>query len=540
MSLVEVKPILIIGAGPTGLSLALALAKNGISVRVVEKRTEPFIGQRGGAIMPRTLELHKLLGTLSDVLRVCGRPLSTDLFLPHGRVPVRTFDMAPYIEPTPDRPYPNPVMLWQSRQEEILRVHLAALGVHVEFGVEMEDFEHNDDRVIVTLVNRVSGSSVKEIVETPYLVSAEGAHSTVRKMLQLTFHGETTTQSYVIGDIEVLDGLDRDKWYFCGETSSKQVSLCAGEDPTTKYMYMLFTGAELDCVKTSSSREALIEEIYAVTGRCEIKFGNLLWLSSYTPNIRTVEDFSKGRCFVAGDAAHIFALSGAQGLNSGIHDSVNLAWKLANVVKGISPSSLLETYGIERLPVIAGMLEKTIEVHKKTHSTSITDENSDAWDRGGDFDMLHMHYRGSPIVVDTIHPHDALSSPYAYVSGRDNVRAGDRAPDAPVFVHSRGTSTIFDLFGIAYHTVLIFSKNPDMGMISFMLDSLSKYPSGSVRTVVILPQGHSYTDPKFATFTLNIVAEDQNGNAYASYLGKDWAIVEGNAGITTYFDSIFV
>ncbi|KAH9487377.1 Flavin-dependent monooxygenase [Psilocybe cubensis] len=546
-------PILIVGAGPTGLTLALSLVQNGASVRVVEKRSSPFIGQRGGGIMPRTLELHGVIGTLPDILKIAGPPLTTELYLPQAREPSKVFDMAPYIEPTADRPYPNPVILWQSRHEAILRDHLQKAGVEVEWETEMQDFEQHQDCVTVTLKKKlqgIDGDHVMETVTTPYLLSAEGAHSMVRKRLNLGFYGETTSQSYIIGDIEVLEGLNRDRWFFCGEPMTKQISLCAGEDLTSKYMYMLYTGAEVDHKKVAASREALIEDIYELTGRREIKFGNLLWISSYTPNIRTVEKYSQGRCFVAGDAAHIFALSGAQGLNSGIHDAINLGWKMAAVVRGFAPPSLLDSYGPERLPVIAEMLDKTREVHEKTFKSSIADEDNDAWNRGGDFDMLHMNYRGSSLVIDTIH---TKGTRYTFSTGI-TVRAGDRAPDAPGLVHRKGTggpTSLFKIFGSSYHTVLIFSK--DQALSSLVIASLQEYPSELFKTVVVLPKTQSKVD--FNSAQTDFVVEDSNEHAYDAYVEQNCvrestivivrpdtyigAMVDKEEDVRRYFSQIF-
>ncbi|PPQ97699.1 hypothetical protein CVT26_001882 [Gymnopilus dilepis] len=543
-------PVLIVGSGPTGLTLALSLALNGVPVRVIEKRDYPFIGQRGGGIMPRSLELHKLLGTLDDVLKIAGPPLTTELYLPQSREPVRVFEMAPYIEPTPDRPYPNPVILWQSRQEEILRNHLRRFGVEVEWGVEMKDFQPHSDHVAVTLAKKVNGEETTEVVTTPYLLSAEGAHSMVRKRLGLTFYGETTSQSYVIGDIEVLEGLNRERWFFCGEPTDKQISLCAGEDKTSKYMYMLYTGVNVDHKKVAASREALIEDFYELTGRREVKFGNLLWISSYTPNIRTVEQFSVGRCFVAGDAAHIFALSGAQGLNSGIQDAINLGWKLASVLKGHSPPTLLDSYSPERLPVIAEMLDKTREVHEKTFSSSIADEDNDAWDRGGDFDMLHMHYRKGPLTLDTIHQKGVK---YSYATGI-TVRAGDRAPDAPGLVHLKGKEgpdKLFDIFGATYHTVLVFAEN--LNLSEPFIKELQGYPAVTVKSVVILPKGTPSVD---ATSSMaDYVVEDGGEHGRHAYIEKDstrpvtvvivrpdsyiGAMVDKETDVHEYFSNIF-
>lgn len=224
---------------------------------------------------------------------------------------------------------------------------------------------------------------------------------------------------------------------------------------------------------------------------------------------------------------------------------------MAAVVRGISPPSLLDSYGPERLPVIAEMLDKTREVHEKTFKSSIADEDNDAWNRGGDFDMLHMHYRGSPVVLDTIH---MRGTRYFFSTGI-TVRAGDRAPDAPNMVHLKGIdgpSSLFTILGSSYHTVLVFTK--ELGLSSPVINSLQEYPSGTVKSVVILPKGCSHPDP--SSTLANYVVEDQGGHGYGAYVEQDCArpctivivrpdsyigaMVDSEADVRKYFAKIFI
>ncbi|KAK0466826.1 FAD binding domain-containing protein [Desarmillaria tabescens] len=534
--------VLIVGAGPSGLSLALALQQNGVSVRIIDKLATYRVGQKGSGIQPRILELYKLLGVLPDIQKKAGVPQPKLQYLPGGATKVETLA---FMENTPDRPYINPIMLGQDRHEEILREHLARYGVTVELGTELVSFEQFPDQVVSRIVKTRNGQQYEESVESRWLVGAEGAHSVVRKTLGLTFLGETRKgDNLVVGDIHVKKPLlDRDVWHVWGEPGTKAVTLRPFETKDDKYTFICM-GRGLDAAKMSSGRDEFIKEFYETSGRTDIEFGDLIWISNFQPNVRMVNSYGSGRAFVTGDSAHVHSPTGGQGLNSGIQDSVNLAWKLALIEKGLAPQSLLDTYSQERIPVIAAMLDKTSELLTKTFKPG--GASRAGWARGYELRQLGVNYRASPVIVDET-PVEGEETVDPYQSGNDGtIRGGDRAPDAPglVFVNdsSRKTS-LFDIFSPSYHTVLIFSDEN-----AAVLDALKSYPAGTVKSVVIVPQQPT------GGILADYVLVDGEGYAYKHYNiaekvtkvvvvrpdGIIGALVVGVDGLKQYFKGIFV
>ncbi|KAK0239286.1 FAD binding domain-containing protein [Armillaria nabsnona] len=535
--------VLIVGAGPSGLSLALALIQNGVSVRVIDKLPTYRVGQKGSGIQPRILELYKLLGVLPDIQKKAGVPQPKLQYGPGGTTKV---EVLAFMEATPDRPYINPVMLGQDRHEEILREHLAKYGVTVELGTELVSFEQFPDRVVSRVVKTCDGQQTEESVESQWLVGAEGAHSVVRKTLGLTFLGETRKgDDLVVGDIHVKKPLlDRTVWHVWGEPGTKAVTLRPFETKDDDKYTFICMGRELDAAKMASGREEFIKVFYETSGRTDIEFGDLIWISNFHPNVRMVDSYGSGRAFVTGDSAHVHSPTGGQGLNSGIQDSVNLAWKLALVQKGLAPQSLLDTYSQERIPVIATMLNKTSELLTKTFQPG--GASRAGWARGYELRQLGVNYRASPVIVDET-PVEGEETVDPYQSGNDGtIRGGDRAPDAPglVFVDDSSHKTsLFDVFSSSYHTVLVFSDEN-----TAVLDALKSYPAGIVKSVVIVPQQPA------GTISADYALVDDDGYAYRHYKiaekitkvvvvrpdGIIGALVTGVDGLKRYFKEILV
>ncbi|KAJ4465907.1 FAD binding domain-containing protein [Lentinula lateritia] len=515
--------VLVVGAGPVGSVLALTLLKNGIPVRIIDK-AGPQIGQKGAGIQPRSLEMHHFLGTLPDFLDV-GKalPPCTVYKLPGGTEILKTFEMIPYEEPRPDIPYINAVMLGQHRKQSILHRHLEKYGCEVEFHTELRSFKQYDDHVLATIIKRSSdGTEVSEEIKVPYVVGADGAHSTIRRTLGLTFLGDTRDDvNMVIGDIEVKGGLDRKSWHLWGGGSAKMVTLIPTEVDDNIFT-MIIAGNEIDHAKTVSGRDELVKTITSITDRNDIEFGDLVWMSRYRPNIRMVNKFGEGRVFVAGDAAHVHSPTGGQGTNSGVQDSFNLGWKLALVLKGFSPASFLDTYTEERLPVIAAMLDKSTFLLNRGLEKPRSDNSN--WTRGAEFKQLGINYRGSSTLVDetTDLTKDLIRSDSYSLASDGVVHAGDRAPEAPGLevLHSNGNFTtmtsLFDIFKPDHHTVLIFSYLRSKAEET--ASEFSAYAKSLVQTVLILPAlSQSEQIASGQQFGVDLVLRDGGGHAYKGY-----------------------
>ena len=388
--------VLIVGGGPTGLTLAIDLARRGVTFRIIDAATTPFAGARGKGLQPRTLEIFDDLGVVEAIL--AAGQLYPKFRLHFGPLSLRMGSLARLRPQTESVPYPNTLMAPQCCTETILRQRLNALGGEVEFGIALATFTQNERSVEATLTNG-------EVVRTDFLVGADGGHSTVRKALGLQLEGEAVDkEKRLVADIEVA-GLDRRDWHVWPFAKGGIVSLCPLPN-TSLFQFVAKAKA------TEIGIEALVRR---VTGH---RVERVAWSSVYQPAARMVDRYRVGRVFLAGDAAHLHPPAGGQGLNTSVQDAYNLGWKLAHVVRG-GPNSLLDTYESERLPIAAAVLGLSARLHR-TRSLK----------RGDATNQLGLHYRASP-----------LSSGVAFGS----LHPGDRMPDlrladgSRLFDHLRGS-----------------------------------------------------------------------------------------------------
>ncbi|KAK1230731.1 hypothetical protein PQX77_006181 [Marasmius sp. AFHP31] len=550
-------PVLVVGAGPTGLALALSLLKNGVPVRVIDKRPEHTIGQRGAGMQPRTLELYKILGALPEIAAAGHPERPIRMYTsPEGPNHVAEFHMHEQLENTPEYPLINLTALGQDKHEAVLRKRLAEdYNTHVELGTELKSFEQTDDYVESRLVKHVDGKEVEEVFRSEFLVGTDGARSVVRKQLGLTFLGKSDEQTSVIaGDVRIKSGMpDRDYWRMWGDRKTMFLSLFPFEKEGDLY-FLVTGGSGIDVHKINSSPEALFKHISSTIGR-DFEFGEALWSGVWSVNVRMVNKFGEGRVFVGGDAAHVHSPAGAQGMNSGVQDAINLGWKMGLVHKGLAPLSLLTSYTDERLPVIATMLNKTTELMSNNFAESKDDPVGSARfaKRGFELRMLGVNYRKSPVVVDVKDEKDVAVDPYR--SGTDGtLKGGDRAPAAPGLVDptDNSTTTLFDVFSPSEHTVLVFSKD-DSASKETLEAVRSIFPQGTAQTVVVYPS--SFTGSSTASETeSHRVLVDKEGYAFKHYRISEndglrmfvvrpdayiGAIVEGVEGLKEYAGLIF-
>ncbi|TFY56076.1 hypothetical protein EVJ58_g7861 [Rhodofomes roseus] len=414
-------PVLIAGAGPTGLVLGLTLLQNGIQVRIIDKDANRHPGQRGSGLQntqPRTLELFRFLGVLDDVLAKALSGFQRREYKPGGVETLKISTIAPIEDPTPSTPYMNAKMLGQYNTEAILRSHIERLGGSVEYGTELRSFVQHPDRVEAVLATKDGETEKTETVVAHWIVGSDGARGVVRKQLGLSFLGETRVEGQFLLGLVETQGLDTEYWHMWGSIGVGGLLLIPTERPG---WFSFITTGVIDSEKLLADRDGLIATFYRLVERTDLVFGQLEAVSYYRPNIRMVDKFGEGRVFVAGDAAHVHSPAGGQGLNSSVQDAFNIAWKLALVEKGLASPSLLATYTEERLPVIAAMLQKSTKLYDAMQNNA-----EEGWNRGGDLRMLGVNYRWSSIVVDERTPKaQSPESVNPYGSGNDGeLRAG--------------------------------------------------------------------------------------------------------------------
>lgn len=422
--------VLICGAGASGLTLAVDLARRGVAFRIIEKMDQPFAGSRGKGIQPRTQEVFADLGVLDRVVAAGGiYPPMREYRADGTRIEK---DMAERHDPMPAEPYQIALMVPQFLTERVLRERLAELGHRVEFGTELIGFEQDERGVTV----RLAGPEGEETLNARYLVGADGGRSFVRRTLGVEFPGKTLGVRAIVADV-ALTGLGRDAWHqFDDGDMQRMVAICplAGTD-LFQLQAPIPPEGEADL-----SAKALEGMILDRTGRSDIRVHSVAWASAYAMNARLAECYRVGRAFLVGDAAHIHPPTGGQGLNTSVQDAWNLGWKLAAVLHG-APDELLDTYEAERRPVAEAMLGL---------ATGLLDAMKRGMTRRGrETRQLDIGYPESPLALDP--------------SGRPGILlAGDRAPDAPLRGASGLSRRLFDLFSGPHWTLIGFEAERDI------------------------------------------------------------------------------
>ncbi len=413
--------VLIVGAGPTGLTLACDLLRRGVSVQLIERRADgPFLASKGKGLQPRTLELFDNLGIVQSVI-AAGRPYPPLAFYEGGKV-IREHHLMTVREASETVPFPNAVMIPQWKTEELLGKLLVDLGGRIDYQHDFVSLEQDDRSVVAT----VSGPSGQETIEAKYLVAADGGRSAVRTFLGLQLVGETPEyEGLLVADVYV-DGLSRDYWHFWGKTLKDAAMLC----PLPSTAAFQFTASLASGENPELSIETLQSYLDKRAGGNSPKILRQSWMSIFRPNIRMVERFRAGRVFLAGDAAHVHTPAGAQGLNTSVQDANNLGWKLGAALQS-GDDSLLDTYQEERLPVAAALLGGSDLLYRLSLEGNVASLR-----RADDEHQLLLNYRGAsafgPINPDTIlQPGDRLPNAWLQKEDGQNLNLFDllRGPD---------------------------------------------------------------------------------------------------------------
>jgi 2-polyprenyl-6-methoxyphenol hydroxylase-like FAD-dependent oxidoreductase len=342
--------VLIVGAGPTGLVLALWLTRLGTAVRVIDKTAEPGTTSRALAVQARTLEYYHQLG-IADAVVAGGVQIANLNFwvkgTPAARVPLRHIGEGL-------TPYPFALVFPQDAHERLLVERLDALGVRVERRTELLRFEQNDRGVRATL-RRPDGS--EEVCEAAYLAGCDGASSTVRDALGVGFPGGTYTGLFYVADVTATGPAVNDELHVDLEDADFLLVF-----PLKGKNRLRLVGVVRD-LPGRDHRALTFED---VKGRAiehlKLHIEAVNWFSTYRVHHRVAHHFQKGRVFLLGDAAHIHSPVGGQGMNTGIGDAVNLAWKLAAVLNRGAAESLPDTYEPERIPFARRLVATTDRV----------------------------------------------------------------------------------------------------------------------------------------------------------------------------------
>jgi 2-polyprenyl-6-methoxyphenol hydroxylase-like FAD-dependent oxidoreductase len=339
--------VLIVGAGPTGLVLALWLTKLGAKVRILDKTEAPGTTSRALAIQARTLELYRQLDLADAVVERAHKVPAVNLWARGERKARISFEEVG-VGLTP---YPNLRIFPQDEHEKLLIARLAAMGARVERRTELVGYADDGDRVVARLHHADGGD---ETCEAAFIAGCDGARSLVRETMGVGFPGGTYQQVFYVADVEAsgpaLDGelhVDLDDADFlavfplAGRGRARLIGTVRGER-AERAETLRFEDVSDRAIK---SLKVTVEQTH--------------WFSTYRVHHRVAERFSKGRAFLLGDAAHIHSPAGGQGMNTGIGDAINLAWKLKAALVNGAPDALLDSYEIERIAFARRLVRTT-------------------------------------------------------------------------------------------------------------------------------------------------------------------------------------
>jgi 2-polyprenyl-6-methoxyphenol hydroxylase-like FAD-dependent oxidoreductase len=445
--------------------MAAELARHGIACRLIEASTERSGLSKALGVQPRTLEVFADMGLVDAVLGACVRVHGTNAYSGGQRIVHVDFDDA-------ETAFPFAAVLPQCDVEARLEQHAAKLGVKVERGVKLAWLVVGDDGVTAALV----GPSGEEMVRTPWLVGCDGAHSTVRHALGLPFDGVRYGERFVLGDVRVKWARPHDEIHvFLAPGGPAAFFPLPGED---RWRVVATTPAPSDGEDDRAPTLDDLRTIALAHGADDAVIDDPRWLAPFRIHRRIVPTYRRGRVFLAGDAAHIHSPMGGQGMNTGIQDAYNLAWKLALVLKGAGRPWILDSYDAERRPIAAATLVGTdlatkvvtlrhpiareVRDHLAAMLTPI-DAIQKRITRAA-FEIA-LHYRRSPMVAEDRAPVTSATLWDDRTGERASLRdwmdfgagpaPGDRAPDVEV-IDASGPRRLHAILGGTAHVALLF------------------------------------------------------------------------------------
>jgi 2-polyprenyl-6-methoxyphenol hydroxylase-like FAD-dependent oxidoreductase len=418
--------VLIAGAGPTGLVLALWLTRLGITPRIIDKTAEPGTTSRALAVQARTLELYRQLDLTDAVLAQGHKVPAINLWVQGA--PKARLGFASVGEGL--TPYPFLHIFPQDQHERLLLKRLSELGVSVERRTELLGYTERDDRVVARLRGP---EGEEEICEAIYIAGCDGARSTVREAMGTGFPGGTYRQVFYVADVDLK-----------GAVANGELHIDLDEADFLAVFPLAGAGRArlIGTVRDQRADNAETLRFEDVSSRAienlKVEIEKVNWFSTYRVHHRVTDNFRKGRAFVLGDAAHIHSPAGGQGMNTGIGDAVNLAWKLQSVLQGRAPDSLLDSYEIERRKFARRLVATTDKAFTfvtadgplaevlRTRIAPVVMPRLVGFDFAREYlfrtvSQIMLNYRDSPLASGTAgHVHGGDRLPWARDTGGDN------------------------------------------------------------------------------------------------------------------------
>jgi 2-polyprenyl-6-methoxyphenol hydroxylase-like FAD-dependent oxidoreductase len=506
--------VLIVGAGPVGLMLACELRRRDIACRIIDKYAEFPLTSRANGVQPRAVEVLDSLGIADKIVAESYRAKGLRIL----RAGTEVGRIEPNVATGPgelsDQPYRGMVFANQAVVEKALRDKLAEFGGQVELRRELRSVEENPDGIVADVADLASGNVAQ--VHAKWLVGCDGAHSTVRTLLQLPFNGKDYPDQFVQADVYLDSDLPEGLMTLWLNDQGLMVAAIPFRAPGLwRIAAQIFPDADGNIPRASVELfQRLLAERAADS---TTKIVEPVWLSNFVVHHRIVDHYRKGHVFVAGDAAHVHSPIGGQGMNTGIQDAYNLAWKLALVING-APETLLDSYEAERLPVGRKVLQQTDVNHRlRVSGSPLADILMDRvvfpllrvpaiLDVVGDFvlkrgSQLDVNYRASSLSEHT-------------GSLRKGPKAGERAPDGPLLDPSGSPTSLFAQFRTPDFRLLIFQgrqRAADTKALAAIGQRVRAATHGLVRPIVITTDNTTSPDDDV------IVLNDPKQRTHVSY-----------------------
>jgi len=327
----------VVGAGPVGLVAACELARRGIRIRIIDKLAQPTTESRAIAIHSRSLDMFDRMGIVDDLVATGAKSTGMKMYSNGTELFHVEFDGV-------NSAFPWSLLTPQTETERVLSERLTSLGVAVERGTELTDLAQDHDGVVLS-VRRSDGST--ETIATPWVIGADGSHSAARHLVGARLAGSFKGERFILGDCDADSDLDPASMHTLFAPEGP-VLFMPMRDGRARIMAEIHDapGTPLNLQPTQDDLQRILDQ--RVGG---ITITNSHWLTCFEVHHGQVPAYRYGRVFLVGDAAHIHSPAGGQGMNTGMQDAFNLAWKLAAAIRGDGGQGLLDSYHAERYPV---------------------------------------------------------------------------------------------------------------------------------------------------------------------------------------------
>lgn len=445
--------VLIVGAGPTGLMMACELARHGVSFRIIDKKPGPTQGSNATWIQTRTLEIFNSIGIIDQFIKT-GHQCKAINFYEKG------VQLSTILLNQIDSMYPFILMVPQNETERLLIKKLNEYNIVVERSSELIDIKQSSKDVLSSI--RKSNGDI-EIVRSSWLIACDGANSTVRSISQINFSGEELTEQFMVADAQMDSHFPTNEinvFFDKGSIFPERATLFSAF-PYGKKQYRLSANLYLSHPRQSYTEHEVKEVVNERTYE-NYTVNSVSWVSPFWIHGKIVNRMRDNLIFLAGDAAHIHSPAGGQGMNTGIQDAYNLAWKLSLVIKKQATINILDSYQIERYVVDKNIVNQTEYLTKmmiynksffsklKQFSQKISKSPGFSKRIGNELTQLNIKYKKSPIID------------YKTRASKKLPRQGERITS--ILINNPNFSSIFNH---PLHTIILFlGQNPSKSTLT--------------------------------------------------------------------------